>query len=173
MQQAKTLMESIQSEIRGALQEAIAAARRVADDLRAQVDAYPDLQRLNKAQQDQVLRPLTSYMSTIGNMTVIAAVRDAAQRLQTETKNAILQEIANLAYPPPEPSGGGEPSPGHEGTEKGCREPEAAYVTQGTITVPFDKLSLESADDVEAYLNAVRKAYLAAIQAGKRITITH
>jgi len=63
MQQAKTLMESIQSEIRGALQEAIAAARRVADDLRAQVDAYPDLQRLNKAQQDQVLRPLMAAVN--------------------------------------------------------------------------------------------------------------
>jgi hypothetical protein len=52
-----------------------------------------------------------------------------------------------------------------------CREPAPEYVSRATLHVPFTKPWLGDADDVEAYLAALRKALLEAIEEGKRVQI--
>ena len=96
---------------------------------------------------------------------------------QNEIKNEMLTAIARLTYPQPEPAppdtvtigDGGDGEPG--GTAQ-CAENAVEYVVQTRIQVPFFKPALESEQDVEAYVAALKKAYLAAIRDRKRITIS-
>ena len=50
-------------------------------------------------------------------------------------------------------------------------EGEVQYVTRASLSIDFDKPWLVDAADVGRYLEAVRKALMEAIKAGKRIHI--
>jgi hypothetical protein len=52
-----------------------------------------------------------------------------------------------------------------------CKEPAPEYVSRAALSVPFAKPWLGDADDVEAYLEALKKALLEAIEEGKRVQV--
>ena len=111
-------------------------------------------------------------------------MREAARRLQVETKTEMLNEIARLTYVPPrapqpvgalDPGDPPKPGPGDD-TSLVCAEDEVVYITyvpQENVVIRFAKSKIDTPDDIEEYLNAVRRAYLDALKAGKHISITN
>ena len=161
MQQAKGLMDDLSGQIEAVLEAERDAARREVDRLRRQVKHKADYQTLPEDSQDAVLLPFDAFASQLDTYGVIASVQVESRRMREETYPAQLNKIVALAQPQSADS-----------DSKVEPEPEPTYVTQKSITVSFDKDTLESEGDVDEYLASLRKAYLAQIRNGKRITLT-
>ena len=110
-----------------------------------------NMHKLTEDQKKELSSPTEQALARIRETTVLAVVRDTLHRylndgyqLQIATLNKLLEESG----------------------EKGPR-----IVTSGSISVTFPKVAIESDEDLDAYLEAVRKAYGEVLKDNGKITL--
>ena len=89
---------------------------------------------------------------------LIAVIRDKARTFEETEFPRILQQVSQHGK---EEGGKGD----------GRDAKKVTYIYSGAVQVPFDKMILESDDDVERYVEALKKAYLSNINSNIHIQI--
>jgi hypothetical protein len=97
---------------------------------------------------------------------LIAVVKEAATRFETNGYSSILSRVTQWTAPKPEPQ------------QKGAADitplpvkPTIEYVARASVCIDFSKPWLETREDVEQYVQCVRDAMLQVINAGKRVQL--
>jgi hypothetical protein len=149
------LKEDIQAMVEGERQIAIGKMSELQDRLH-QMEEYVDI---DEAQQSQVDEAFTKVIRELEQQTLIAVIRDVARTFQNQTYPGLLTDISNFDK--------GDKGNGQTGVAEGRVE----YIAANRLHFSFNKAFLADEADIEAYLEKLRVAMLAAIREGKRIQI--
>jgi hypothetical protein len=159
MKEAKAAKESLTKKVLGQIdlerQMAITSILNAIDDLQHK----PEFKKLQKKDQADLLRPLQEEVAKLADQRFIARIRDirniALDRLFTQQ----LDEMIRLATPPPP-----------KGAE--VSEPQVKYIKGTQVQVKFEQKELRTEEDVDAYVEALRKAMKDQIKDNRRISLT-
>ena len=134
----------------------------------------PDFQQLAPEHQTQILEPFSNTKTMLETQILIAVVRDNLRRFEEEEYPKLLTRLVSFSQPPvkpePEPHKPDQPYTARLAPEK-VAEPTVEYITNRSISVPFDKAWLSDEADVEEYIQAAKAAFLEEIRKGKRIQV--
>ncbi|HDQ70548.1 MAG TPA: BREX system P-loop protein BrxC [Chloroflexi bacterium] len=165
MQEAKRLLDVLGARVEARVAE---ERERIVGQLCAyqeRLEQTDEFAALTAEQQSRLRAPFDALAREIERQRLIAVMRDSLRRFQENRYPQLLGQMTVWAAPPldePEEVTAGGPV---------CREPAPEYVSRAVLSVPFAKPWLGDADDVEAYLDALREALLKAIEEGKRVQV--
>jgi hypothetical protein len=151
MKDAKALMGELKKEVESHIKQVRKDALANVSKLQERVQGLPEYSKLKKEQRQEIEQSFEGIQTYIQTENLISSIRDSASRYETAEYNRLLTTITNWTQKP---------------TEKSVE-----YISQGDLGVKFDKPYLASDEDVEAYLDAIKKAMLKAIKNNKRIQL--
>jgi hypothetical protein len=151
MKDAKALMGELKKEMESHVKQARKEALAQVSKLQERVQNLPEYAKLKKDQKQEIEGSFEAITAYIQDESLISSIRDRAGRYETADYNSLLTKIANWSQKPD--------------------EKPIEFVAQADLGVKFEKAYLASEEDVEAYLEAVKKAMLKAIKANKRIQL--
>ena len=176
MQQLKTQVDSLQSKINAQLCAEIVTAKAAIVALEQRLRNMAEFGVVSAEQQNQITRPFKEFASNISQQKLIAVIRDMQRRFEEEDYSRLLSRLDSLSRPAPNPAAAPTLGPTAKATSPQAVSPIPAtsridYVSSRNIPVEFDKAWLADENDVEKYLESMRKALLKAIRDGKRVQI--
>ncbi len=151
MKDAKTLMGELKKEVDKHIKKTRDEALTHVSKLQERVQGMREYAALKKDQKQEIEQSFEAIQSYIQNENLISSIRDRAGRYETNDYNSLLTRIT-------------------EWTQKPTEKP-VEYVSQGELGVKFDKPYLADEEDVESYLDTLKKALLKAIKGNKRIRL--
>jgi hypothetical protein len=151
MKDAKALMGELKKEMESHVKQARKEALAHVDKIQGQVQGMQEYSALKKEQKQEIEQSFEAIQAYIQNETLISSIRDRAGRYETADYNSLLTKITSW-------------------TQKPDDKP-VEFVSQADLGVKFEKPYLASEEDVDAYLEAVKKAMLKAIKGNKRIQL--
>lgn len=154
MQQAKSLVDSLQAEIDGLLEQERTAAVQAADDLEAGLQSAPEYAGLSEDRKSELARPFERLRREVSQHTVIAVIRDVTRRFTEEEYSRLWDRITSWTS-----------------EQEGQSPRPIQYIARSLLDVPFAQPYLANEADVEDYLAQLKAAMLKEIQSGKRIRI--
>jgi hypothetical protein len=165
LQTAKQLLDTLEVQVEARVveeREATIARLRAHQE---RLERTEEFGALSEGEQETLRAPFDELARQIERQRLIAVMRDSLRRFQEERYLRLWQQMTAWAASPVE-----EPEEAPAGGAV-CKEPAPEYVSRAALSVPFAKPWLGDADDVEAYLAALRKALLEAIEEGKRVQV--
>ena len=151
MKDAKSLMDGLKKDVESHVKQVRKEALANVSKLQERVQGLPEYSKLKKEQRQEIEQSFDAIQVYIQKENLISSIRDNASRYETNEYNRLLTTIT-------------------EWTQKPSEKP-VEYVSQGDLGVKFEKPYLANEEDVEEYLEAVKKAMLKAIKANKRIRL--
>ena len=174
IQQLKHDVEVLKQKISVQLAKECAEAKAKLTKLKERLQSMPDFQQLAPEHQTQILEPFSNTKTMLETQILIAVVRDNLRRFEEEEYPKLLTRLVSFSQPPvkpePEPHKPDQPYTARLAPEK-VAEPTVEYITNRSISVPFDKAWLSDEADVEEYIQAAKAAFLQEIRKGKRIQV--
>ena len=157
---AKAAVSKVQSLIQSKLKEEKERALKSLQDHEGKLQALPEFSKLETPQQTRVLEKTETARATIDTSRYISAIRDRLHSYTTQDYPAQLALANRLALP--EVSGGGEKSP---------QKPGARYIPASKLRIQIGLPYIQSEDDLNVWLDALRKAAQEELKNGNRITL--
>lgn len=114
-------------------------------------------QKLDAVQQDEIKNIIISLKAKVKAERFIGNIRNEARKVEDSFYNDQLNHISKLLAPKDE--------------EGKAAEPEAKYIKKSTIRIDYPKRELTSEEDVLAYTEALKEAYLKRINQNLKITL--
>ncbi|MBD3725101.1 MAG: hypothetical protein IE890_09475, partial [Arcobacter sp.] len=105
-------------------------------------------------------------IESIRRNTLIAVIKDSVRRFEDDTYQQIVIEISRLTAPK-EPSTATTTST----DVPKVAEPKIEYVSSRTLKIDYNKPWLSDENDVENYIELMKKALLKEIKDGKRVQV--
>ncbi|MER9507211.1 BREX system P-loop protein BrxC [Mesorhizobium sp. M0579] len=181
IQQVKDGLNRLRVDLEAAVKKEVVAASADIEDLRAKLGSLEEFGRVDKTIRHQVDQAFQTVLGDIHGATLIAVMREKTNAFRSAIYPDLLTRVtANAEEPdhtpmvearePPsefDTTPGGTPKP----APKPAPKPRTEYVDRSTIKVPFTKPYIADAQDVEDYVEAVRKTLLSEIASGKRIAV--
>ena len=125
--------------------------------------SFGEFLKLDDKQQVDIIAPFERLIKEIELERFIGNIRTKAHSAITDMYQRQLELMSRWATPPPPPVKPGiPPEP---------PKPRVVYVRKDNVKVNFPKPSLETRQDVEDYLAALRIQYLRIIDEEKRISL--
>ena len=149
MKAAKELMDALKAEIDHQVETEQANALNKIEMLQQSLLATDEYQSLVGGQQHEIDQFFTEIQYQIQRSSLVPVIRDKLGRYETHEYNQILTKISAW-------------------TQEDDQE-VVEYVSQRDLEIKFEKAYLATEDDVENYLQVLKKALLKAIKANKRI----
>lgn len=162
MQEAKQALEEVKNQIAAAIKNEKEIATTAIQSAIDKLKSFADFDKLNSSQQQQVLKPLEQELTDINTERFIGNIRTKSNHAVNELYQQQLELMSLMASPPPPPPTGGDPEP---------PTPKVVYVPKATVKVPYKKPALETKEDVEEYIKALKEQYLKIIAENKRISL--
>jgi hypothetical protein len=166
MKQAKALLDSLRARLERLASEARAAAELAVTSKVQKLASIDGYDRLSDEQKKQIESIVYETIEQIKSQPLIAVVKEAATRFETNGYSSILSRVTQWTAPKPEPQ------------QKGAADitplpvkPTIEYVARASVCIDFSKPWLETREDVEQYVQCVRDAMLQVINAGKRVQL--
>lgn len=158
VQLAKAAKDTLTKKVLDAIQVEKDAFLKKYSEVVANITEREEYANLNESQK-QILQPFEDLKKEVENRDYrfIGNIKDATRRLEEDLYHKQLNLMVELLTP--KPSNGG------------ASEPQAKYIKRSSIYVKFDKRDLTSEEDVEAYIEALKEAYLERIKQNLRITL--
>jgi len=158
VQLAKAAKDSLTKKVMEAIKKekeiAVESTKKVLADLQGNYE----FNELDVYRQEQVLKPVQEKLSELEESRFIAVIRDIAHIVKDELYNQQLNLIVQLSKP--EDSGNGD-----------VKEPPAHYISLSNIKVNFPKTELKTEEDVDEYIETLRKKYKEHIKKNRRISL--
>jgi len=161
MQEAKAALEEVKNEVMGQLkaerETASVSVKQAIDKLKS----FEDFRKLSPSQQIDILKPFETALTEITQERFIGNIRTKANFTNTDLYQKQLEWMSQLVNPqkPAEP-GGSEPP-----------KPHIVFVRRDSVKINFSKPALETQQDVEDYVAALKEQYLKIIEENKRISL--
>jgi len=179
IQQAKSLMQAVQKKIGDKLNAEKERAGAEIDTLKQKLMAMPEFGELTATQKERILEPFARIQRQVDGQSLIGMVRDDLRRFGQDVYPDLLSQAITLAQPEPEKPK--PPAPAQDGSKTASpevAEPEPTPTPQKvevvnihSLKVPSDKPLLTNDQDVDAYIEQLRKAMLEEIASGKRVQV--
>lgn len=161
MQDAKAALEEVKAEVMAQIkterETATASTKQTIDKLKS----FEDFGKLTPAQQLDVLRPFEAALTELAQERFIGNIRTKANLITNDTYQKQLEWMSQLANPPKPTEPGGKEPP----------KPRIVFVPRESVKVQFKKPQLETQQDVEDYVAALKEQYLKIIDDNKRISL--
>jgi hypothetical protein len=154
MRRAKILVNSLREAVLEQLDCERNKAMEEIQQLREKLLNAPEFSKLPEDRQKTLQEKFDTLERKISETPVAAVVRDQVARFRDIAYPKLFQSLVSSV------------AQGKEGETKSVE-----YVPKRKLETEFDRPWLATKEDVEAYLASLRKAYLKAIQEGKRIQL--
>lgn len=181
MTQAKALLDALRAKVNARVAEERLASHATLEQWWARIEASSEYAELDVDQRYELRSHFDGVRRQIDRQTLVAVIRDTLRRFDQAGHMEAVEKLTawaaarrRAAAPEAEPQLAAVPvvvaPPPGAGAER-VVEPAAEYVAQSAVRVEFGRLYLADETDVDAYLDALRKALLGVIKAGKRVRI--
>jgi len=176
MQQLKGLVESLRGQVATLVDDEKQNALEVLQVLQNELTSMDDFLLLSDSQQKELLRSFTDFNEKSQAQRIIAVIYQSItafkennflQLLSQKDKWISEQRQRAKKNDGVDDAGGEENDSGNTSTE----EVKPEYVSKSKISINFTKSILENESDVNAYVEAVKEAYLTEVKQGKRVQI--
>jgi len=173
MQQLKAQLDELKDLINQLIVREIAKAKEEMAALENRLCGTAEFKALTSEQQQQLIQPFLDFLAKIEKQKLVAVVRDSIRMFTENEYHALLNKMALLGQVKvPSDRNKTVEKPVDTKNSKGqVSEPHVAIVPARLIVVDFDKALLSDANDVEQYVQSMRKALLAEISDGKKVQI--
>ncbi|MEI7982823.1 MAG: hypothetical protein WCI71_14315, partial [Bacteroidota bacterium] len=161
MQEAKAALESIQKEVSAQQKVERASATEAILKSISKLKSFVDFTKLSKIQQEEISEPFEKIIKEIEQERFIGNIRTKANNTTIDVYQRQLELMMRLANPP-KPVEPGSPEP---------PKPKVIFVRKDSVKINFPKPALETEQDVEEYLAALKEQYLRIINEDKRISL--
>ena len=163
---AKVLHENITKKLQDKIEEERSKAIQKTEEVIAIIKTNEDYNRLSEADQNRILSPFQDEINKLKSQRYIGNMRNTMVFVSEFLYTKQLNEIVRLVTPEPKPNpdlpnGGDKPvvvAPVH-------------YVRGSSIKPTFNKTELRTEDDVNEYVESIRKSFLEKIKEHKRISL--
>ncbi|MBN2389302.1 MAG: BREX system P-loop protein BrxC, partial [Anaerolineae bacterium] len=162
MQEAKQHLEALKADVTARVAQERETVLAQLTTHRERLTNTEEFAALTEAQQETLCAPFAQLAREIEHQRLIAVMRDSLQRFLDSRYPTLLHMMRGWATLDDEGDGDDETL---------AREKVVQYITRASLSVAYNKAWLADEADVDAYLTALKKALLAAIQAGKRVQI--
>ena len=149
MQQAKTLLETLQQKVSAQIELEKKLAQQKIDELQNGLIDHPEYSVLSSEQQTAISNPFIGLTNKVETQNTIAVIRDTIRSFKENEYNPLLKKIDSWADP----------------------TKEIEYVSIQSILQDLDETFLSELSEVEQYLDSLGEALRQEIQNGKRISI--
>ena len=176
MQQIKGLADTMKEQVATLTEQEKQQALQVLHALRDELTGMDDFALLDNGQQEELLKSFTAFELKLGSQKIIAVIHqsisnfkenDFLQLLFEKDRWIAEQQEKTKSRDYNKPKGGGDKS-----SSKGeTKEKKPEYISKNKISVSFTKSILENETDVDAYVEAIKEAYLAEVKQGKRVQV--
>jgi hypothetical protein len=119
---------------------------------------HDDFKSLDGSNQESVIKPFDDELKKIKDQRFIANLRQSRANVSGKLKEQQLNEMARLAKPKTE-------------TDSGVEDPVVHYQRLTTVKFDFPLTELKTLDDVEKYVESLKKALANLIEEHKRISL--
>lgn len=161
MQEAKAALELIHKEVAAQQKlEREAATEEIQQSIN-KLKSFADFAKLDCKQQDEIIAHFERVIKEIEQERFIGNIRTKANNATTDLYQKQLELMMRWANPP-QPNEPGSPEP---------EKPKIVFIRKDSIKISFTKPALETKQDVENYLAALKEQYLRIIGEDKRITL--
>jgi len=161
MQEAKAALESIQKEVSAQQKvERVSATEAILQSM-SKLKSFAEFKKLKNKQQEEITAPFEKIIKEIEQERFIGNIRTKANNTTTDLYQRQLELMMRLANPP-KPVEPGSPEP---------PKPKVVFVMKDSVKINFTKPALETRQDVEDYLAALKEQYLKIIDEDKRISL--
>lgn len=157
LQEAKALKESMAQQVEASLKQEREDAMAQVNNLAKNIESLDGFRELDASEKAKLFRESESVLEDMKTANLLAVVRDKLSRYSTDgyqRQIGILNEI-NAA----------------KAKAEGVEEPAAKYVARRSVNIAFSKATIETEDDLNEYLEAIRTAYLAELREKRKITL--
>ena len=160
MQEAKGLLHDLRLQIDQELIEARRAATERLEKLQSGMQQLSEYQSADAAHQSWADQAFKTIHQEIQNQRIIALIQVSVDRFTSDQYPSVLGGLT----PAPQPSPTDDDS-------TPMPAPKPAFVSAKNVSVTSAKSVLDTEEDVDAYLSALRDALVQQIKDGKRITV--
>ena len=154
MKEAKDAMEKLQQKLLGKIEEERKETLESVKSRIAQIEGRDDFKKLEDAPKRDVLNELNDLIAKSNGQRYVAQLRQYKDEANNNYLIA-LNRIQELLAP----------------KTSGVSEPRVQYIKQSNIKVAFGKSELKTAEEVEEYVEELRKELLRQIKENRRITL--
>ncbi len=167
IQLLKENVEELKALIKEKLQTEIGIAVHKVQAMQIRLSAMDEFQQLPEEKKNQLIESFTTFQDSLKSKELIAGIRDSLRSFEDYEYPRLLSTLSKPEESTYTPSSTSEDSSGTPET----KQPQAQVISRRSILVDFNKAWLADEEDVDSYLNALRKALMAEIEIGKRIQI--
>ena len=160
LQQAKTKLDALRGKVAQVVTTARTEAAAQIEQARVRPKGMAEFTGLTAEEQAEVLRPFDQALEKLRTERLAPVLRQSAERAMNEILPRQLQRVAEITA-----------MKGGLLCKDGKAAPPAQYVAATSLRVSFPKAVIESEQDLDSYLAAVRAAYAAELKKNKRITL--
>lgn len=152
-----SLSKKVNEQIAAEKSAAVQAIEKAIVDLKAK----EDFSKLQEYQQKSIVKPMQDEVDKLQNTRYIARIRDIKRRVSDELFTKQLNEMVSLANPPGEQPAG----------DNVAAEPKIHYIKRNNIKPAFAKSELKTIEEVEEYIEALKKTFVEHIKNNRRIQL--
>lgn len=176
MQKIKGLVDGLKKQVASLIAQKKQQALTILHGLRDELSCMADFDSLDDAQQQELLNDFTAFEQKLDSQKIIAVIQ---QSIANFKENSFLQLLSKkdrwLAEKEEKEKPNDYDKPKTD-EEKASSKPETnekkpEYISKSKISVSFNKSILENETDVDAYVEAIKEAYLEAVKQGKRVQV--
>jgi hypothetical protein len=161
MQEAKVALDLIQKDVSTQQKLEREKAKTSIQQSIVKIKSFADFAKLESKQQDEIIAPFERVIKEIELERFIGNIRTKANNATTDLYQKQLELMMGWANPPkPVETGSTEPA-----------KPKVVFVRKDSVKINFSKPALETKQDVEDYLAALKEQYLRIIDEDKRISL--
>lgn len=164
MQQAKQSLDAMKTELTSLIESERQNAKDKVVSCRLKITSLDDFMSLAERDRVSMLGELDMILEDISHSRFVANMRERSLYIENDYYIKCLERIAYLLTPvnPPTQGTASEPQPAKK---------HITYVKGNSIRVSFNKPTLDSKADVEAYIESLKQRYMELIEENKRISL--
>ena len=176
MQKIKGLVDSLKEQVASLLEKEKQQALTILHGLRDELSGMVDFSLLDESRQSELLNAFADFEQKLDSQKIIAVIQ---QSIGNFKENNFLQLLSKKDRWLAEKAENDKPDdyekPKDDENKKSSKsktnEKKPEYISKNRISINFNKSILENETDVDAYVEAIQEAYLAAVKQGKRVQI--
>lgn len=170
IQQIKSELDALAQKIDKQVEEVRTQAIEKLKTLQHRMHGLEEFQKLPDVRMAELDAPYLELIEHIKQQNLIAVINDRLRYFEEQGYQKLLDKILALVAPKPSIATGDLDTP-EQGSNSPAKETPRQSVLSRNINIAFDKAWLANENDVDSYLDAMRKALLEEIRKGKRIQI--
>jgi hypothetical protein len=154
---AKTAKDQLNAKVLKQIEDERESTKKAVESSISLIQYKADFKSLDKENQDIVLKPFYEEYKKIKDQRFIANLRETRVKVKGKLFEDQLNEMMNLAKP--------------KDTFSQSQEPPVHYMRLNTVKVDFQKTELQTSEDIEKYLEALKSKLVELIKQNKRISL--